>query len=44
MLFAAEFFAHSVFNASLHERILFGDWRGEGEGSEDGLERGDLYK
>ncbi len=42
MLFAAEFFTHSVFNASLHDRILFGEWRGHGEGHEDGLETGDF--
>jgi hypothetical protein len=42
MLFAAEFFTHSVFNASLHDRILFGEWRGQGEGHEENPERGDF--
>jgi len=32
MLFAAEFFTHSVFNASLHDRILFGPDAGEAAG------------
>ena len=45
MLFAAEFFTHSVFNASLHDRILFGEWRGGGEGHELGdLDDGAVFK
>ena len=35
MLIAAEFFAYGLFNASLHDRLVFGNWKGPDDYEED---------